>query len=426
MSPESPEYTPRVNNSTPTEGLGVVDDIYRGAMSLKEGDFGAIQTMIQSARSGMVRLKADPIDFFSQLAIGFILEHVEPLKKMLNDFTGDSGAVLGMSASWNSIASSLVSTADEVESTTNNAMSNMYGEAAQRYVQRQQLVAAAMRAVAESSTAFGSALSQAADVVDAIHDMVRDAIADVLATCISAVAWSFATLGVAAPAKGAEVSAKVATWVSYIAQIGQALIQLLKAIKSVFDSFKSIESGLTDHVKQIGANCTMPAGGCCGAHDMSAPLTQNGSAGNATANGQTGGSVSSGNSSVNVGGNNYGTINQDNSTHNGPNVTVNPSVTVSGGGTSSGKGGKDDSSSKGGTKTKTGKGSDGSNRTSGNTGSGSSGKSGKSGTQTKTGGGTKATPSVPKTSKPGGGGSAPRVPKPSVPKVRPPKLGRLR
>ena len=73
MTAQAPVHTQSLSNSTPTEGLGVIDDIYRSAVAVSNGDFGGIITAIQSARSGMLQLEADPVDFFSQMAVGFIL-----------------------------------------------------------------------------------------------------------------------------------------------------------------------------------------------------------------------------------------------------------------------------------------------------------------------------------------------------------------
>ena len=394
MTPQAPVHTQSLSNSTPTEGLGVIDDIYRSAVAVSNGDFGAIITAIQSARSGMIHLKADPVDYFSQMAVGFILEHVDPLKNLLNDFTGDSAEVFGMSASWQSIAEALASIADDIDSTSSSAMSNMTGQAVDAYLYRQQTVAEAMRAVGENASAFSGALTDAANIVDAIHDLVRDAIADVVASLVSTVFWSCVTFGFAAPAKSVEVSAKVTTWVVTIGQIGQMLVQLLTAIKAVFDSFDSIQTGLTEQVKVIGANCTMPTGGCCGsnaaAQDLSSPLS---GSGNATANGQTGGTtVSAGNGGVAVGGDNNGTINNDNSS---TNINVETPVTINGG--SSGHTDAPDDDSKGGKGKKPDKGKGKNDHSGGSTGS--SGSQSGQGSKTPKKPKTPKTPETPKTPK---------------------------
>ena len=344
MTAQSPVHTLSRSNSTPTEGLGVVDDIYRNAVDISNGDFASVQAMIDNARSGMMCLAADPVDFFGQMAVSFILEHVDPLNNMLNDFTGDSAEVFGMSDSWQSIADSLASVADEIDTTSSSAMSDMAGQAVDAYLHRQEVVSSAMRAVSENASSFSTTLNDAANIVDAIHDIVRDAIADVVATCISGVFWSCVTAGVASPVEGAKVSGKVTSWVVTIAQIGQALIQLLQSIQRVFDNLDSIQTGLTNEVKVIGANCTMPAGGCCGATastaDLSSPLTGNSGV---TSNGQTGGTnVYANNGGTAVGGdnngviNNGGTINNDNSTTT-VDVDVNPTFTHQGDGSSDSK-----------------------------------------------------------------------------------------
>ena len=422
MTAQAPVHTQSLSNSTPTEGLGVIDDIYRSAVAVSNGDFGGIITAIQSARSGMLQLEADPVDFFSQMAVGFILEHVDPLKDLLNDFTGDSAEVFGMSASWQSIAEALASIADDIDSTSSSAMSNMTGQAVDAYLYRQQTVAEAMRAVGENASAFSGALTDAANIVDAIHDLVRDAIADVVASLVSTVFWSCVTFGFAAPAKSVEVSAKVTTWVVTIGQIGQMLVQLLTAIKAVFDSFDSIQTGLTEQVKVIGANCTMPTGGCCGsnaaAQDLSSPLS---GSGNATANGQTGGTtVSAGNGGVAVGGDNNGTINNDNSS---TNINVETPVTINGG--SSGHTDAPDDDSKGGKGKKPDKGKGKNDHSGGSTGSSGSqsGQGSKTPKKPKTPK-TPETPKKPKTPKTPETPKKPKTPKtPTKPKIpKKPKL----
>ena len=418
MTPQAPVHTQSLSNSTPTEGLGVIDDIYRSAVAVSNGDFGAIITAIQSARSAMVPLSVDPVDYITQMAVGFILDHVDPLKNLLNDFTGDSAEVFGMSASWQSIAESLASIADDIDSTSSSAMSNMTGQAVDAYLYRQQTVAEAMRAVGENASAFSGALTDAADIVDAIHDLVRDAIADVVASLVSTVFWSFFTFGFAAPAKSVEVSAKVSTWVVTIGQIGQMLVQLLEAIKAVFDSFDSIQTGLTEQVKVIGANCPMPPGGCCGsnaaAQDLSSPLSGNGTV---TTNGQTGGTnVAAGNGGVAVGGdnngtiNNGGTINNDNSS---TNINVETPVTVNGG--SSGRTDAPDDDSKGGKGKKPDKGKGKNDHSGGSTGSsgGQSGQDSKTPKKPKT----PKTPETPKKPKTPETPKKPKTPKtPETPK----------
>ena len=418
MTAQAPVHTQSLSNSTPTEGLGVIDDIYRSAVAVSNGDFGGIITAIQSARSGMLQLEADPVDFFSQMAVGFILEHVDPLKNMLNDFTGDSAEVFGMSASWQSIAESLASIADEIDSSSSSAMSNMTGQAVDAYLYRQQTVSEAMRAVGENASAFSGALTDAANIVDAIHDLVRDAISDVVASLVSTVFWSCVTFGFAAPAKSVEVSAKVTTWVVTIGQIGQMLVQLLQAIKAVFDSFDSIQTGLTEQVKVIGANCSMPTGGCCGsnaaAQDLSSPLSGNGTV---TTNGQTGGTnVAAGNGGVAVGGdnngtiNNGGTVNNDNSTTN-VDIDVNP--TYNGG--SSGHTDAPDDDSKGGKGKKPDKGKGKNDHSGGSTGS-SAGQSGQ-GSKTPKKPKTPKTPETPKKPKTPETPKKPKTPKtPETPK----------
>ena len=48
MSVESPEFTPSIDNTTPTEGLGIVDELYNVAQDLRAGE---VNNLVDSAKA---------------------------------------------------------------------------------------------------------------------------------------------------------------------------------------------------------------------------------------------------------------------------------------------------------------------------------------------------------------------------------------
>ena len=331
MSPEAPEYTRSIDYTTPTEGLAVFDTLYNAAQDLRSGDVTNLVDSAQGLVEEVGNLVLDPVGGIAGSVVEWILQHVDPLKSWVNQLTGDSGQVYGMSASWDSISSSLASIAEELESAASSDFADMHGEAVGAYQERQAVVYSAINGVSEASGAFGEALSKVADSVDNIHDSVVSAIADIVVTCFEVAAEEICTLGLATPAAAAQVTSKTSKWVNRIEPVLEVLMSALQAIEAIYAVMTSAGSDLTRGVEHIGEQCQAPGGGCCGeGGSTSGTAGSDGSAGGgSTANGGTSGSTSVGgdNSGTVVGGDNNGTIyNGDVDNSEDRHIEVNPSI----------------------------------------------------------------------------------------------------
>ena len=308
MSVESPEFTRSIDYTTPTEGLGIVDELYNVAQDLRAGEVNNLVDSAKAIYEEAAGLAVDPIGGLVGMAVEWILQHVDPLKTWVNQLTGDSAQVYGMSSSWDSISSSLASVAEELQSTAEAAMSGMHGEAVR-------VVYSAIDGVSAASGAFGEALSKVADSVDSIHDAVVGAIGDVVGSCVSAAAEVVFSLGLAAPVAEAQVASKVAKWVGLIGPVLDVLMEAVQAIMAIYAVMTSVGENLTRGVEHIGEQCQAPGGGCCG-------------------EGHSKGGVSDGRN-VHVDGDNNGTIvngdvniEEDNHTEINPSIELSPEINI--------------------------------------------------------------------------------------------------
>lgn len=327
MSPEAPEYTRSIDYTTPTEGLAVFDTLYNAAQDLRSGDVTNLVDSAQGLIEEAGNLMLDPVGGIAGSVIEWIMQHVDPLKSWVNQLTGDSGQVYGMSASWESISSSLASIAEELESAAASDFADMHGEAVGAYQERQTVVYSAINGVSEASGAFGEALSKVADSVDNIHDAVVSAIADIVVTCFEVAAEEICSLGLATPAAAAQVTSKTSKWVNRIEPVLEVLMSALQAITAIYAVMTSAGNDLTRGVEHIGEQCQAPGGGCCGeGGSTSGTSGSDGSAGGgSTANGGT--SVGGDNSGTVVGGDNNGTIyNGDVDNSEDRHIEINPSI----------------------------------------------------------------------------------------------------
>ena len=330
MNLEAPEHTRSNDYTTPTEGLGFVDEIVGAADDIRNGDIVSLAESAQGLYEELAALAADPIAYVGGMVIEWILQHVEPLKGWVNQLTGDSGQVYGMSSTWDSISSSLASVASELDSGSSSAMSSMQGEAVRAYLERQAIVVSAINAISDASSAFGAALSKVADSVDHIHDAVVGAISDVIITCLEVATEVVFSLGLATPAAVEQVSSRVAKWVGRIEPIMEALTYALEALQAIFAVLTSAGSDLTRGVEKIGEQCQAPGGGCCGDGGMQRRNPELPGDGNWKTDGPFSNGATSG-SSNNVGGDNNGInaggdVNIDNSQHDDHHIEVNPQI----------------------------------------------------------------------------------------------------
>ena len=315
MSVESPEFTRSIDYTTPTEGLGIVDELYNVAQDLRAGEVNNLVDSAKAIYEEAAGLAVDPIGGVVGMAVEWILQHIDPLKTWVNQLTGDSAQVYGMSSSWDSISSSLASVAEELQSTAAAAMSGMQGEAVRAYLERQAVVSSAIDGVSAAAGAFGEALTKVADSVDSIHDAVVGAIGDIVGSCVSAAVEVILTAGIAAPVAEAQVASKVAKWVGLIEPVLEILMEALQAIMAIYAVMTSVGENLTRGVEHIGEQCQAPGGGCCG-------------------EGHSKGGVSDGRN-VYVDGDNDGTIvngdvniEEDKHTEINPNIELSPEINI--------------------------------------------------------------------------------------------------
>ena len=264
-------------------------------------------------------LAVDPIGGLVGMGVEWILQRIDPLKTWVNQLTGDSAQVYGMSSSWDSISSSLASVAEELQSTAQAAMSGMHGEAVRAYLERQAVVSSAIDGVSAASGAFGEALTKVADSVDSIHDAVVGAIGDIVGSCVSAAVEVVFTLGLAAPVAEAQVASKVAKWVGLIGPVLDVLMEAVQAIMAIYAVMTSVGENLTRGVEHIGEQCQAPGGGCCGeGHSKGGERYELRDGRNVYVDGDNNGTIVNGD--VN--------IEQDNHTEINPNIELSPEINI--------------------------------------------------------------------------------------------------
>ena len=200
---------------------GVLESVTDLCSSLESGSWVAIGLAGVGAALDVAATVIDPLGSLIGAGLGWLMEHLEPLKGWLNDLTGDPGAVLGFAGTWQNVADAMGAAGDEL---TRVVRGGPRGDDRVRRSRRTRAYADALadriRATGSSASAIGGALKTCAMVVQVVHDLVRDTLASLVGSIISWAAEAVFTLGFATPVIVGQVSTRVSSLAAKVGPLG--------------------------------------------------------------------------------------------------------------------------------------------------------------------------------------------------------------
>ncbi|KQX05411.1 MULTISPECIES: hypothetical protein [unclassified Leifsonia] len=218
-----------VDMSTPFSGTFLLEDGEALVQAIQSGDWVSGGLAAFSAIADTVAAVMDPFGSLIAAGLGWIMEHLEPLKGWLNDLTGDAGEVAGFAATWANIGASLAASGDNLVSVLGD-LDASEGDAIDAYRRFQQETAEHLRAAGSWAEAIGVGMNIAATIVKIVHDLTRDAIAQIVGSVVSYAATLVLTLGAATPLIISQATSRVS---SLAARIGKTVTRLLESAKQL-------------------------------------------------------------------------------------------------------------------------------------------------------------------------------------------------
>jgi hypothetical protein len=238
-----------VDTSTAFGGAMLLDSLSQLSASLESGDWVASGLAGVGVALDAVATAVDPLGSLIAAGLGWLMEHLEPLKGWLNDLTGDAGAVLGFAGTWDNVASAMTGAGDELHRIVTADLEAMSGASIVAYGAYANGLADRVRAAGTSASSMASALRTCSTVVQVVHDLVRDTLAQLVGSIISWVSTLVITAGLATP----YVASQVATRMSSIAtRVGRSVIDVIstgKSLKNLLEAMKDALAQLASGVR---------------------------------------------------------------------------------------------------------------------------------------------------------------------------------
>ncbi|QAY60100.1 hypothetical protein ET475_08925 [Microbacterium protaetiae] len=179
----------------------LLEDGEQLVQAINSGDWvsGGLATF--SAVMDTAAAVSDPLGTLIAAGLGWLIDHVEPLKGWFNDLTGNASEVQAFAQTWSNIQAQLEGAGRELTRVLQD-VEDLAGEAMDAYRRFQHDTAAHLTAAGTWAGAFSTGLNVASMIVQAVHDLVRDVLSQLVGSAISWASEAVFTLGLATPWMG--------------------------------------------------------------------------------------------------------------------------------------------------------------------------------------------------------------------------------
>ncbi|RZQ62865.1 type IV secretion protein Rhs [Amycolatopsis suaedae] len=213
--------------------------------AIESGDWAAVAMGAVGTALDTLGAVLDPFAAIISNGVGWLLEHVGPLKEALDALAGDPEEIKAHSETWKNVATELAAVGQDLTGMATNETAGWQGPAADTYRQRATDTVNLITAAQNGAEGASSGIQTAGEVVAAVRGLVRDIIADLVGSLISWALQVLFTLGIGMAwvvpkvvLKVAEVTAKIADVMKRLVQALKKFVPLVKKATDLFDDAK--------------------------------------------------------------------------------------------------------------------------------------------------------------------------------------------
>lgn len=247
-------YTETVDRSWHS-GAGIVDSVASCAEALMSDSwvdkaFSGVALVVDAAATA-----SDPLGSLIAAGLGWLMDHLEPLKGWLNDLTGNPEAVSGFALTWANVSTGLnrdgwryqrILTDDLADMTQTGAVAD--------YQSTGTVTAQAVCALGSSAEGTATALRRASMIVGFVHGVVRDVLAALIGSIISWALEAALSLGTATPWIIEQVTTRVSALTLKVSRSVKAVVKSCKSLEDCLIGLKAAGDELLKFLDKIVPN----------------------------------------------------------------------------------------------------------------------------------------------------------------------------
>ncbi|MEV0678670.1 RHS repeat-associated core domain-containing protein [Actinosynnema sp. NPDC050436] len=226
----NPLVAPTEDSTKSYTGATMVESAVGLHQAIEQGDWASIA--MGAVDVGLTALGAvmDPVGAVFAAGVGWLIEHVGPLKEGLDQLAGNPDEIKAHSETWKNVAAELGAISGDLTAMLAADTADWQGAAADAYRERAADTAKLLTAAQEGAAGASSGVKTAGEVVGAVRSLVRDIIAELVGHLISWALQVVATLGIGLTWVVPQVIQEVAKVAMLIARHTTRLVRALKAL----------------------------------------------------------------------------------------------------------------------------------------------------------------------------------------------------
>jgi len=263
MTEGNPLVAGAQSQTTGVTGIGIAESATDLANGIKdgswvEGGLGALGVGLE-----VLSMVIDPIGTLASYGVGWLIEHVRPLKEALDWLAGDPPVIQSFSETWANVAKEVGAIATDLNNEVNSGTAGWRGEGADTYRGNGAEQADAIAGAASLADGISTGVMIMGQVVAVVRELVRELVAELVGKLITWALEAAGTLGFATPLIAAQATTAISRAVTKISDLIRKLVKTIgnvsPRLSRVIDKLGEILQKLTRLGGKGGGGTTTPS-----------------------------------------------------------------------------------------------------------------------------------------------------------------------
>ncbi|AXB46699.1 hypothetical protein [Amycolatopsis albispora] len=215
------------------EGAGLIQDIADGYTKCTNGEWteGLLDVAVGAVVDGAGYLK-NPVESLLSMGFGWVIEHLSPLKDLLDWFVGNQDQLSLAVNAWSKVSDGVQAAAEHFTAKVMEDSATWWGVAAEQYRKYAQQRVDILRALSDSARTVATAVEISKSILKVVRDIIRGILADTAAKVMMILCrtpppgYAVAVATEVAPTV-AQQSTKAMSWTQRLVKAFQNLQKLL-------------------------------------------------------------------------------------------------------------------------------------------------------------------------------------------------------
>lgn len=246
-------------------GLGLVEDARQISAGIRDDSWVDATLGGVGGSLNALAVAVDPLGTLFAWGVGWLMEHVQPLRDALDWLAGKPDEIAAHAATWRNVSAAAMETHQRYASAIRTQTAGWQGASGDAYRTHAARQLAAIDGIATATNAISYAIEGAGLLVALVREIVRDLIAQFVATlAVRLPQWLAAegvTLGLATPVVAGQVATLVSQWANRIQHFIRALLNSLRHLNTKIADLTRVLGDLRQLLTRLGRTGPAPRAG---------------------------------------------------------------------------------------------------------------------------------------------------------------------